>query len=147
MTRLLRRQTIQRFRELSMSEFVDASGSRDERPSAVSNRLPSDSFAIYLAKRLIGDKQFSERVPTEAAELCERSHIVLSQAHLALSLSAIIDRRSEPKKRFALSSAELVEVGRACLKYTGTINGTKMPVVIQLYEIGSGPLAHEDRVR
>ena len=46
-----------------------------------------------------------------------------------------------------MSRPELLDIGRACLPYTGKINGQHMPVGIQLYELGQGPPSDEDRAR
>ena len=41
----------------------------------------------------------------------------------------------------------MVSVARECLKYTGSINGAKMPVVVTIYEVADGPPSEEDRAR
>jgi len=105
------------------------------------------AFAGYLAKRLIGDKRFQAGVPEEAAELGKRSDIALFKADLGLQMSCLLDREADPGKMFSFSRQELFEIGKACLKYTGTVNGAKMPVGITLYEVGAGPTSEDDRTR
>jgi rhomboid protease GluP len=109
---------------------------------------PGDEpFAVYLAKRLSGEKRFAPQVPAEAADLVAKADIVLSQASFSLTISFIVDRESDPTKTFAGSPEELIEAGRACLRYSGNINGVKMPVVMAIYEIGRGPPSDADRAR
>jgi len=116
--------------------------------SAAANRQTTnpamDSFAVYLAKRLMGDKGFQLGVPEEARALVEQSHLVLSYGDFGLAIACILDREKEPHRTFTASQEELVGVARACLKYTGTMNGAKMPVGVTLYEVGAGPPSEED---
>lgn len=107
----------------------------------------ADTFAVYLAKRLVGDKRFRPGVPEEAAALAQASDIALSHVDLGLTIACILDRESDSSKHFAFSQEELVEIGRSCLKYTGTVNGAKMPVSLALYEVGSGPASEDDLQR
>ena len=104
-------------------------------------------FAVYLAKRLMGDKQFQPGAPAEAAELVEHSDVVLSYADFGLAIACILDREKEPRRHFTFSQQQLIDIGKDCLKYTGTMNGAKMPVGITLYEVGHGPPSSEDMLR
>jgi rhomboid protease GluP len=106
-----------------------------------------EPFATYLARRLMTEKSFRASVPDECEALIAASDFTLSYADLGLVLVCIVDRESEPAKRFSLSREQLVQIGRACLKYTGKVNGAKMPVGIRLYEVGAGPLSSEDQQR
>jgi rhomboid protease GluP len=110
-------------------------------------RSDDETFAVYLGKRLVGDKRFRPGVPDEAAILAETSDVVLSLADYALTIACIVDREHDRNKAFPLSQKELVDVGRACLKHTGSINGAKMPVNITVYEVGRGPPSEADRAR
>ena len=47
----------------------------------------------------------------------------------------------------SLSLEELREVGHTCLKYTGTVQGTKLPVTLQIYEVGDAPHSDIDHLR
>jgi rhomboid protease GluP len=111
------------------------------------NRSGDEGFAAYFAKRLVGDKRFRPAVVDEAAPLVDKSDIVLSLSDIALTIACIVDREHEADKVFSLSQKELIDIGRACLKYTGTINGAKMPVTICVYELGHGPPSDADRAR
>src|SRR5215216_2131066 len=104
-------------------------------------------FATYLAKRLMGQKRFRSDAPAEAAPLVATSDVVLTQAELAFGIVCIVDGEGDARKRFSLSQKEVIEIGRACLRYTGSVNGTKLPVTIALYEIASGPPEEADRAR
>jgi rhomboid protease GluP len=107
----------------------------------------TDPFALYLAKRFAGGKGYRPGVPAEAAALAEHADAALSQADYGLSMVCIVDRETDPAKRFSLSRQQLLDIGKDCLKYTGTLNGAKMPVGIHVYEVGDGPLADDDRLR
>jgi rhomboid protease GluP len=106
-----------------------------------------EPFAVYLARCLIVEKRFREGVPAEAARLAEASDIALTYADFGLALACIVDRESDPDKKLSFTQEELIAVGRACLEYTGTMNGTKMPVGITLYEVGHGPPREDDKAR
>lgn len=106
-----------------------------------------EPFAVYLAKRFAGEKAYRPGVPEEAAKLLEWSDVALSHAELSLSLLCIIDREGNPEKKFSADRKELLELGTACLKYTGSVSGTKMPVAILLYELGAGPASADDLAR
>src|SRR4051812_24674685 len=126
------------------SEQTEACGI-DDRSDA--NSSGTETFSIYLAKRFVGEKRFRPGVPEEATKLVEHSDVVLSYADFGLSMVCIADRESNGKKKFLFSQQELMDIGRSCLKYTGTVNGAKMPVGIRLYEVGDGPPSTEDRAR
>ena len=75
----------------------------------------------------------------EADELAEHSDIVLSRHDgFALTIACMIDRETHPGKTFDLSPQTVEDIGKACLKYTGKVNFNKMPVIIQIFEVGSG---------
>jgi rhomboid protease GluP len=107
----------------------------------------TEPFAVYLAKRFAGEKGFRPGVPEEASKLAEQSDVVLSYADVGLSMLCFVDRESTPEKKFTLGKQELLDIGTSCLKYTGTVNGAKMPVGITLYEVGDGPPSTEDCAR
>jgi rhomboid protease GluP len=130
--------------ELSESRNPPDPSAPSVDPSPPTAHDGQDSFAAYLARRLVGDKRYAPGVPEEAAALAEKSDIVLSFAEFGLVMICILDREADASKRFPFSQSELVDVGRACLKYTGTLNGAKMPVGITLYEVGRGPPSAED---
>lgn len=107
----------------------------------------STSSCAYLAKHFVGEKRFRAGVPEEASALLEQSDIVLCKAELGLELVCLIDREKDPAKIFSMCREDLFQIGRACLKYTGKINGAKMPVSITVYEVGVGPPSEADRAR
>jgi rhomboid protease GluP len=128
-------------------EAPSAEGRRDSRDSAPARPTATDTVAVYLAKRLIGEKRFALGVPEEAAKLAEHFDTVLSHAAFGLAIACVVDRETDGARRFLPSKQDLLDIGRACLKYTGTINGTKLPVGIYVYEVSAGPPTAEDLQR
>lgn len=99
----------------------------------------ADSFCVYLARQLIAKHGFSPGTVPEAQRIAEQSDIVLSFFDgLSLTVIAMIDRDAHPDKAFTIPIADLVAIGKACLKHSRSVNWTKMPVTIRLMEIG-GP--------
>ncbi|MCY1017657.1 rhomboid family intramembrane serine protease [Pyxidicoccus sp. MSG2] len=106
------------------------------------------SFARYLARRLVAEQGFQEGPVPEAEELAAASDVVLTYSDgMSAVMVCIVDREREPSRRFGLDVAALERIGKACLKYTGTVSGTKLPVGLQVIEVGGGPLTDEDRKR
>ncbi len=105
-----------------------------------------DSFGRYLAERLIVEKSFSSGLPEEAAVLAEHCDFALCQSDFSLSMALIFESDRARASRFT-SRDEVVSVARECLKYTGSINGAKMPVIVTIYEVAGGPPSEDDRVR
>lgn len=103
------------------------------------------TFAEYLAKYYVGRKGFAPGAPPEAAALAETCDIVLTRSDgLALQMICIVDREANPQKSFGLAAQALLAIGEQCLKYTGKVSGSKMPVTFQVMEVG--PIA-ADRAR
>ena len=121
---------------------VPRSGARAEAAPAL-----TDTYAIYLAKRFLGEKHFQDGYPQEASPLAATSDVVLTKLDYGLALVCIVDRIRNPAARFALSKDQAVAVGKECLKYTGTMNGVKMPVGVYVFEVGDGAPSAEDRAR
>ena len=108
----------------------------------------SQSFATYLARSYIAKKGFQAATVPEAAGLTAASDIVLTRADgMNFQIICIVDRERNPGKQFALSRAAVAEIGKACLKYSGKMNGVQMPVVIHVMEIGPGPVSGADYKR
>jgi len=106
------------------------------------------SFAAYLAKYYIGRKGFSAGTVPEAAALAQACDIVLTRSDgVTLQIICIVDREANPQKAFGLSREALQQIGEQCLKYTGKVSGTQMPVTFQIMEIAAGPAAGQDRAR
>lgn len=107
----------------------------------------STSFATYLAKQLIAKKGYQPGTVAEAKELADAGDIVLTRtAGAGLEIVCIIDGQANPTKRFELTAERLAQIGKDCLKHSGTVNGVKMPVVIQLMEVRT-PITEADRRR
>ncbi|WP_164001077.1 rhomboid family intramembrane serine protease [Pyxidicoccus caerfyrddinensis] len=110
--------------------------------------VEEESFARYLARRLVAEQGFQEGPLPEAQELAAASDVVLTYSDgLSAAMVCIVDREREPSRRFGLDVAALERIGKECLKYTGTVSGSKLPVGLQVIEVGGGPLTDEDRQR
>ncbi|WP_164011606.1 rhomboid family intramembrane serine protease [Pyxidicoccus trucidator] len=107
-----------------------------------------ESFARYLARRLVAEEGFREEPVPEAAELVAASDAVLTYSDgMSMVLVCLVDRERETSRRFGLDVAALERIGKECLKYTGTVSGTKLPVGLQVIEVGRTPATEEDRQR
>jgi rhomboid protease GluP len=105
------------------------------------------TFATYLAQYYIARKGFSAGAVPEAAALAEASDIVLTHNDgLSMQILCIVDRETNPGKVFGLSDFEMLAIGEPLLKYTGSVGSQKIPVTIQVMEVGGSPTA-EDRKR
>jgi rhomboid protease GluP len=105
-----------------------------------------DTFCVYLAKQFIANRGFTAGTVPEAEELVAHSDIVLSRHDgYALTIACMIDRETNPDRTFDLSPQTVEEIGKACLKYTGKVNFNKMPVIIQIFEVG--PASDDQRER
>jgi rhomboid protease GluP len=104
----------------------------------------TESFATYLAKAYIAKKGFSSGTVPEARLLFEACDIVLTRLDgLSLEIIGIVDRETDPSKKFELTKDALDKAGRACLRYTGKAGFRKLPVVIRIMEAGSTPIGRE----
>jgi membrane associated rhomboid family serine protease len=105
-----------------------------------------DTFCVYLAKQLVANRGFTVGTVPEAQELAAHCDIVLLRHDgFALTIACMIDREAHPGKAFDLSPQAVQEIGKACLKYTGKVNFNKMPVIIQIFEVG--PASDDQRER
>jgi rhomboid protease GluP len=112
------------------------------------SNVGAQTFAAYLAKQYMAKKGFSPGTVPEASGLVSGSDIVLTRADgMSFQITCMIDREAHANKRFELSRDAVEEIGKQCLKYSGTINRAKMPVVIQIMEIGRTPISAVDRDR
>ncbi|WGS18349.1 MULTISPECIES: rhomboid family intramembrane serine protease [unclassified Bradyrhizobium] len=59
----------------------------------------------------------------------------------------MVDREARPDATFSIPAEELEEIGEACLKYSGRVNGRTMPVGIGVLEIGPGTLDQQARLQ
>lgn len=98
------------------------------------------TFAPYLAQVYMAKKGFRPGCVSEAAELEKACDIVITQSDgYTLRIVCIVDREARPDARFQLFTDHVEEIGRHCLAYTGSVNGAKMPVVIEIVEIAGQP--------
>ncbi len=104
-----------------------------------------ESFAAYLAKALIAKKGYRPGTVPEAHELFEHCDAVLTRSDgLTLAIVAIVDRQSDPSRRFGLTKEALQKIGTECLRYTGRAGGRKLPVSIEVIEAGAAQVPPED---
>ena len=103
-----------------------------ERPAA---GIP-ESFARYLARVLVQSKGYKFGAPPEAAELVQASDLVLTRLGLSPLLACIVDAESDPSRRFQLDPERVLAIAQACReRYSGTVNGVKMPAVVEVIEV------------
>lgn len=106
------------------------------------------TFAAYLAQVYLSKRGYQPGTVPEATELAEAcDHLLTASDGYTLRILCIIDRETRPDRGFAVSAERLNDIGRQCLAYTGTINHSKMPVVIELMEIGGDGPTEADRSR
>src|SRR5216684_1531248 len=99
------------------------------------------SFATYMAKQFQAKKLYVLGTVPEASALTEASDIVLTRSDgMTFIVMCLIDRESNPGKRFSLSPETVRNIGKRCLKYAGKVNRAQLPVVIQILEIGNKPI-------
>ncbi len=108
-------------------------------PSSVQPDASSETFCAYLAKQFIAKQGFEvARVP-EVERLYDACEIVLARSDgYTFGILAMVDREARPGARFSIGVEELQQIGDACLKYSGKINGRQMPVSIGILEVGPG---------
>lgn len=109
---------------------------------------PEEPFARYLARRLVAEQGFREETFPEAAELGAASDVVLTYTDgMSAVIVCLVDREREASRTFGLDTAALERIGKACLKYTGSVSGSKLPLGIQVIEVGRTPATAEDQRR
>jgi rhomboid protease GluP len=96
----------------------------------------SDSFAQYFAK-VLATKGYAQRTVPEARKLAEGGNIVLTKLDgFTISIACIVDAERDPARRFHLQVDEVIEIAHACREeYAGTVNRTKMPAMIEIFEV------------
>ncbi len=96
-----------------------------------------DTFCTYLARQFVAKQGYSIGVVAEAAPLSDNCDIALMHHDgYSLTLVCLIDREAHPGKTFDLTAEAVSDIGKACLQYTGRIHRAKMPVKIQIMEVG-----------
>jgi rhomboid protease GluP len=108
----------------------------------------ADSFARYLAKVLVAKHGYREGTVPEAEGLARKSELVLTKADgITISLICIVDAERDPSRRFGLERGEVIAIAKACRdKYSGTVNGQKMPAIVEIIEVRSA-VTEEDKQR
>jgi rhomboid protease GluP len=97
----------------------------------------ADTSAAYLVKRLCARRGFALGTVPEAQRLADASDYILTRSDgLAFQIVCVIDRERDPGRRFRLSVDDLVNIGKACLAYSGRVNLTRLPVAIQVWDVG-----------
>ncbi|HKA72276.1 MAG TPA: rhomboid family intramembrane serine protease [Xanthobacteraceae bacterium] len=114
--------------------------------SADTDAPAPDTFCAYLAKQLIAKQGFDIGTVSEAAELAAHCDVILSRHDgYTLTIACLVDREANPGKTFDLSPDAVEAVGQACLKYSGQAYRAKMPLGIEIYEVG--PVSPDDSQR
>jgi rhomboid protease GluP len=107
-----------------------------------------DSFAAYLAKELVAKKGFETGTVPEAMELTQHSDFVVTYRDgTIIRIVCIVDRERHPDKFFDLSRPALDEIAARCRPYSGYIKFTRMPVRIEILEVGGNVGGFLDRDR
>jgi rhomboid protease GluP len=107
-----------------------------------------EATASYLAKRMCGDRGFTLGAVDEAKPLADASDIVLTRSDgMSFQIICIVDRQADPARRFGLDVGAVVQAGKACLGYTGKVQRTKIPVAIEIWEVGRGAPTSDDLQR
>lgn len=99
--------------------------------------IRSDSFARYLANLLVAGEGYGHGAVEEAAQLAAASDFILTKTDgMSISIVCIVDAEADADRRFGLDRAATLEVAKVCRdKYAGTINGAKMPAVVEIIEV------------
>jgi rhomboid protease GluP len=93
----------------------------------------------YLARSFCADQGYVLGTVAEAAPLVAASTIVLTKGDgINFSVLCLVDRERDPAASFGLALADVALAGEACARYTGTVSGQKVPVQIQIWEVGHG---------
>jgi len=122
---------------------MDPSQPPSDRPQRRAEPDPAgepESLANYFSRVLIADKGFRPGTVDEASALTEACDLLLTRADgMAFCIACIVDRDRDGSVAFARPTQELRRIGAECLKYTGTMNGVKLPVVIEVFDVGNAP--------
>jgi rhomboid protease GluP len=97
----------------------------------------AETFCLYLARQLVAKQGFVPGAPADAAEIAEQSDYILTFSDgYSPVIIALIDREAHPDKTFTLSAERVRAVAQACRALAGRVGAAKMPVTIQLMEVG-----------
>jgi len=107
-----------------------------------------ETAATYLARCLVAARGFVPGSFVEARPLAEACDLILTASDgLSVTIACIVDRDARPERRFMLDAAAVDAVARACRGHTGSLYGSRMPVVVEIWEIGRGGPDADDRRR
>ncbi len=123
-----------------------ASAMESGPPSSETANQGEEPFAFYLAKRNLA-QGFRPGVPAEAEDLLGAGDVALHYPSFGLVMAVFVDRQTTKESTFCLSKERLAEIGKACERYSGTVNGAKLPVQVVVYEVGNGPPSADDKER
>ncbi|AKQ69712.1 rhomboid family serine protease [Myxococcus hansupus] len=117
-------------------------------PASSSAEQEDASFAVYLVRKLLAEQGFEPGTFPEASALEAASDAVLTYSDgMSAVIVCVVDREQSPSRVFGLDVAALERIGKDCLKYTGGVGGTKLPLGLQVIEVGGAALSEEDRKR
>lgn len=106
-----------------------------------------DTFCTYLARQFIAKRGYSTDYVPEAEPLAENCNILLSFGdRFSLSFLCLVDRDAYPGTTFGLTPEAVADVGQQCLRHTGRVALNKMPVQIQVMEVGPEDPGQRERL-
>jgi rhomboid protease GluP len=109
---------------------------------------PTETFAAYFGRYLMEERDYELLPIPELDQLTAQADLVLTHSDgFAFSVAAIFDREARPTSRLTMRPDELHRIGDRCQQYVGTINGYKIPVSIEVFEVGPDVLRPADRER
>lgn len=107
-----------------------------------------ETLATYVARYCVAREDYTTQVPPEAAELVQACDIVLTRLSWGtLQILCIVDALTTPGKQFDLMPRRVREIAAACRKYSGSINLSKLPAIVEIVEISGGSASEADRAR
>jgi len=119
-----------------------------DAPSGGPLHTPADTTASYLLRRLCAEHGYRFGTVVEAQALSDAADVTLIRADgLTFELLLALDREQTERDGFALPLDVILAAGKACLTYTGKVHSTKMPVAIQVLEVGHGVPSGADQQR
>jgi rhomboid protease GluP len=84
----------------------------------------------------------------ETAALAEACDVLLTYRDgMRFGLLCIVDCEAHPDRRFVPSPEALQEIGRTCLKYGGKVHGSRVPILVQVMEVGGAKVYPADQER
>lgn len=108
-----------------------------ERETAAATPAVDDSFCTYLAKQFIAKRGFTPCDIPEAAPLAAHCDHLLTYADgNSVTILAMVDRETHPGKTFDMTPEAASEIGRACLKRTGSSYLSQDLIVLMIMEVG-----------